>query len=276
MRVLLNTTIKVGGTDQTIALHSVRLHPYSLRRARCGPCTLPCPADIVYLPVCTPLLSAKGESVADAAKKFSIAHKLDKETMQTVFYFLNRKAAMAGYYKRELGTYTGLNYAGKVSCLAHTPSLCAAAAHPCLRLSCAPCVVTAAAAQNMPIKIFEDTNAKGLAEFLGIKLELVQRRPPPPASAPPPAPSLPRPPASPSPPPSLGFASSRPGRIVRTGLRITSAAGAWPLAGAECRRDGRAAARPGGLHRGPRAAAHAGGPAGAGHRTQLHRREAWS
>ena len=34
--------------------------------------------------------------------------------MQTVFYFLNRKAALAGLYKREMGTYDGLNYHGGV------------------------------------------------------------------------------------------------------------------------------------------------------------------
>lgn len=80
----------------------------------------------------------QGETAAEAAKKFAIAHKLDKDTMQSVYYFLNRKACLYGLYKRELGTYNGLNYAG------------------------AP----------MPVKIYEDSNVKGLAEFLAIKLEL--------------------------------------------------------------------------------------------------------
>ena len=79
-----------------------------------------------------------GESIAEVAKTFAIANKLDKEGMQSVYYFLNRKAVAGGHYKTPLGTYSGLKYGGK----------------------------------TMDLTVFEDTNAKGLAEFVAIKLEM--------------------------------------------------------------------------------------------------------
>eukprot|EP01052_Picozoa_sp_SAG31_P036964 SAG31_NODE_4691_length_3030_cov_1.452747_6_plen_105_part_00 len=39
-----------------------------------------------------PIQLYAGESIAEVAKTFAIANKLDKETMQSVYYFLNRKA----------------------------------------------------------------------------------------------------------------------------------------------------------------------------------------
>ena len=87
-----------------------------------------------------PGVRPQGESNADAAKKFAIEHKLAQDGMQNVYYFLNRKAAAAGTYKKELAEYTGFEYAGEIT----------------------------------PIMIFEDTNAKGVAEFMAVKLNLVR------------------------------------------------------------------------------------------------------
>jgi hypothetical protein len=87
-----------------------------------------------------PGVRPQGESNADAAKKFAIEHKLDQDGMQNVYYFLNRKAAAAGTYKKELAEYKGFEYAGEIT----------------------------------PIMIFEDTNAKGVAEFMAVKLNLVR------------------------------------------------------------------------------------------------------
>ena len=69
-------------------------------------------------------------------------HKLDQDALQNVYYFLNRKAAAGGFYKKKLADYTDFAFAGEV----------------------------------MPITIFEDTNAQKLAEFLAVKLNLVRSR----------------------------------------------------------------------------------------------------
>ena len=42
----------------------------------------------------------QGEDNAEAAKKFALEHKLDQDGLQNVYYFLNRKAAAQGNYKR--------------------------------------------------------------------------------------------------------------------------------------------------------------------------------
>ena len=46
------------------------------------------------------LRSVQGEDNAEAAKKFALEHKLDQDGLQNVYYFLNRKAAAQGNYKR--------------------------------------------------------------------------------------------------------------------------------------------------------------------------------
>ncbi len=81
----------------------------------------------------------QGQDNADVAKEFALKHKLDQEGMQNVYFFLNRKAAEGGFYKKKLDEYMGFTYAGEV----------------------------------MPITIFEDTKAQGVAEFLAVKLNLV-------------------------------------------------------------------------------------------------------
>lgn len=85
----------------------------------------------------------QGETNSDVAKKFAIEHKLDQEGMQNVYMFLNQKAAAAGTYKKELGEYMGFEYAGEIT----------------------------------PIMVFEDSNAKGIAEFMAVKLGLVRLSP---------------------------------------------------------------------------------------------------
>ena len=127
-----------------------------------------------------------GESIAEVAKTFAIANKLDKEGMQSVYYFLNRKAVAGGHYKTPLGTYSGLKYGGKVLCPPSPPPLCLAP--PCSYACLTPppptavanvllllmlmLIVTRAQTQTMDLTVFEDTNAKGLAEFVAIKLEM--------------------------------------------------------------------------------------------------------
>jgi len=101
-RVLIDTTVTVDGTPQPIKVVS-------------------------------------GQDNADVAKQFALEHKLDQDGMQNVYYFLNRKAAEGGFYKKKLDVYEGFEYAG----------------------------------EPMPITIFEDTNAKGVAEFMGVKLNLL-------------------------------------------------------------------------------------------------------
>merc|ERR1711871_983776 len=80
-----------------------------------------------------------GQDNAGVAKEFALEHKLDQDGMQNVYYFLNRKAAAGGFYKKKLADYTDFEYAG----------------------------------EPMPITIFEDTNAQKLAEFLSVKLNLL-------------------------------------------------------------------------------------------------------
>lgn len=129
-RVLIDTTVTVDGNPQPIKVLSVRAS-----RAVAALCPL-----AVALSPYAWLALLQGQDNADVAKNFALEHKLDQEGMQNVYYFLNRKAAEGGFYKKKLDEYLGFEYAGEV----------------------------------MPITIFEDTKAKGVAEFLAVKLNLVR------------------------------------------------------------------------------------------------------
>ena len=60
-----------------------------------------CPLAVALSPYAW-LALLQGQDNADVAKNFALEHKLDQEGMQNVYYFLNRKAAEGGFYKKKL------------------------------------------------------------------------------------------------------------------------------------------------------------------------------